>query len=384
MSKSRLPTLPTPPTPTIENGNSVDGEKPISERGGNKPYYKLQGKSILEYAKRDIDNSKVLLGGNGRWLERQNGAFVVGPSGVGKSTFVIQASILWACNKEAFGIKPNGSLRLLIVQSEDDDNDITEMARMIDHSNLSSADKELVGKNTHVEFVNDSWGQKFLTRLEDYINQYRPDIVFINPYSAFVGGKGLMDEESNVDFLRHGLNRLLIEYDCAAILVHHTPKTHSRNTDDWDVIDYSYSAAGWAVLTNWARAVLVIDPADQKVSPGVFKFVAAKRGERIGWATKVKYFSHSPLRMQWIPSTQVEITKVKMRGDPESLLPLIPRDKPITQGELWIEAKKELNLGENRARKYKDYLLNRGMIFQWEIKQEKKNSKVGYAQTAQE
>jgi hypothetical protein len=41
-----------------------------------------------------------------------------------------------------------------------------------------------------------------------------------------------------------------------------------------------YAGAGAADITNWARAILIADPTDD---PVIFKFIAAKRGGRIGW-----------------------------------------------------------------------------------------------------
>ena len=48
-----------------------------------------------------------------------------------------------------------------------------------------------------------------------------------------------------------------------------------------------YAAAGNADLTNWARAILVIEPTHVE---GVFEFIAAKRGKRIGWGKPEENF----------------------------------------------------------------------------------------------
>jgi RecA-family ATPase len=80
---------------------------------------------------------------------------VVAPSGHGKSTFAAQASIQLACGLPAFGIKPPRPIRSFVIQSEDDDGDITEMAQIIDHLELSTDQRKMVADNTHIEFVND-------------------------------------------------------------------------------------------------------------------------------------------------------------------------------------------------------------------------------------
>jgi hypothetical protein len=64
-------------------------------------------------------------------------------------------------------------------------------------------------------------------------------------------------------------------------ICHHTLKTTYRDTSEWNATDWMYAGAGNADLTNWARAILVIDVTRV---PGAFIFRATKRGSRIGWA----------------------------------------------------------------------------------------------------
>src|SRR5262249_15200478 len=89
------------------------------------------------------------------------------------------------------------------------------------------------------------------------------------------------DPEVTKPFLRGGLNPILSEFRCAAIIAHHTPKTTHRKTEEWNAIDWNYAVAGHADIPNWARAGLVVD--GTKVG-GVFRLDAGRRWERIGWA----------------------------------------------------------------------------------------------------
>jgi hypothetical protein len=73
----------------------------------------LVGRSFVQYAQMDVPQEETLLGN--RWLCRGGGALIVAPSGQGKSVLTAQASILWGCNKPAFGIKPSRPLRSLIL-----------------------------------------------------------------------------------------------------------------------------------------------------------------------------------------------------------------------------------------------------------------------------
>ena len=115
---------------------------------------------------------------------------------------------------------------------------------------------------------------------DDSLRNTDPDIIRIDPLHAYAGGD-VRDPDVTTAFLRNGLNPILQEFRCAAIIMHHTPKTTYRDTSEWLATDWMYAGAGNADLTNWARAILVIDATN---APSTFVFRAAKRGSRIGWA----------------------------------------------------------------------------------------------------
>ena len=71
------------------------------------------------------DNPNALFA-NG-YLRKGGTVTLIAPSGVGKSSLSIQASILWAMGSAAFGIKPRRPLKIIIIQAEDDDEDIAHM-----------------------------------------------------------------------------------------------------------------------------------------------------------------------------------------------------------------------------------------------------------------
>jgi AAA domain/Bifunctional DNA primase/polymerase, N-terminal len=338
----------------------------------------LRGASILQFSKRAIDPSKTLLGN--RWLSRCCGGFVVAPSGHGKSTLVIQAAILWSCGRVAFGIKPAQPLRILIIQAEDDDNDIIEMAQMCDRLPLTEEERMLLNFNTHVEWVNDVMGAKFFPVLDDFLSQFRADLVIINPYTAYQGGD-IRDDELNNDFLRVQLSAAMNKYNCGVLAVHHSPKTQFQKTEDFSWHDWMYSMAGGSALTNWARAVLVIAPTDL---PGTYRFIAAKRFEKIGWQEREYWFAHSVEngKVLWVPATQDQIATAKttQRHDtPEDVLGLIPVLSPLLQEKLFFEAKKSLHIGKNCVRDLVKILIHEGKVFEHIIPREGARSAKGYA-----
>jgi hypothetical protein len=97
-------------------------------------------------------------------------------------------------------------------------------------------------------------------------------------------------EEKVARFLHAKLNPILTKFGCAAIIVHHTPKTNFTRLENMQWYDWMYAMSGCASLTNWARAVLVLAPS--KV-PGTYRLIAAKRFEEIGWTEREYWLSHS-------------------------------------------------------------------------------------------
>lgn len=348
----------------------------------------LKGASILNFSQRKIDQSKTLLGN--RYLCRYGGLFIVAPSGHGKSTLTVQAAAELACGLLAFGIRPSGPLRSLVIQSEDDEGDTTEMARVVDHLKLTKEQRQLVDRNTHIEFVNDAVGDEFLRLVDGFLRQWRADLLWINPYTAYLGAD-IKDPGANAHFLRNGLNPLLTKHGCAVVVIHHTPKTNFRDTTTWKPSDWMYSGAGAAELTNWARAYLAIDPCEE---PDLYKFIAAKRGKRIGWADEngfpvcEQFYAHSTKEGQllWLPANRDQVAAAKPKGQkgPDNLLPLIPLIDPISQERLFLAAKP---MGENKVRSFLKILIEDGKIKEQPIKREEGASKfakaaIGYVRRA--
>ena len=304
---------------------------------GAKPNYVLTAKSVMHFSESPIDESQNLLGN--RYLERTQGGVIIGPSGHGKSSLTIQKAILFSCGRVAFGIKPAEALRVLIVQAEDDDNDLIEMSQMVKRLELTQKERELVMTNTHCEWLNDKVGLSFIQTLREILKQYRADLIFINPLTAYTGCD-IGDDRGMTQFLREWLTPLLKAFRYGLEAIHHTAKTQFQNTHKFSWFDWMYSGAGRAIITNWARTVLVIAPSDM---PGSYRFIAAKRFDKIGWQEREYWYSHSieDGKILWVPSDQDQIAsgrKGKNTG-PEDLLALIPKINPIPLEKLLVEAK---------------------------------------------
>lgn len=321
------------------------------------------GRSLVAFAAQDIDPYQTLLGR--RFLCREGGLIVIGPSGIGKSSSSIQQDMMWCQGKPAFGINPARPLRILGVQAENDDGDMTDTTRgVIAGLGLTLEELKTVHLNTNYHTIRTMSGKEFLIELECLLAAYQPDLLRLDPLQAFLGADPT-DTEAVARFLRTGLSLLLEKYNCGTIIAHHTPKTNYRDTRMWKANDWMYSGAGCADMTNWARAIIVIDPTD---TPKIFRFIAAKRDARMEWyddqgrPVREKFFAHSktPDEIFWeevaadaLPSEISSKTKVTE----DVLLPYFKDDEPILKKELISKVNKETRIGLNKLDAFIDILL---------------------------
>lgn len=348
-----------------------------TENGHEEAVEPLRGASLLELSKREIPNDQTLLGD--RWLCVGGGAMIVGPSGIGKSTLSVQAAVLWACGRAAFGIKPARALRVMIVQAEDDEGDSIEMSSVVRHLGLTENELRLIGQNTHLEFLNDKTGQPFTRRLDQMLELRPCDLVIANPLSAYLGDD-TKDEKSVNQFLRSWMNPILTTRSAGAIFIHHTPKTTNRDTSEWRATDWMYAGSGVAGITNWARAYLVIEPTD---THGVFRFIAAKRGQRIGWDGTEQHWAHSrdEGKLLWLPADrdQIALAKKAAQKTPEDLLSIIPKLDWISQEQLSLDAKAR-GISRDKTRDFVNILIDQRKAFIWKLRRTGKKSGIGYSQ----
>jgi hypothetical protein len=188
----------------------------------------------------------------------------------------------------------------------------------------------------------------FNTTVKPMLEKFRPDLLFIDPALAYLGGES--NSQADVTwFLRNQLNPLLREYDCGAIVLHHTAKPpRQSNGSSWTHADYAYSGSGSAEWANWPRAILVIRGTE---NPSVFELKATKRGGRIRWkdnnglVTTTRHIAHSKEEGQlyWREPDPSEIPAgaAGKSGETDQLLimDIVPADDTIEKGELIAECK---------------------------------------------
>lgn len=372
-----------PPIDEEEENESRNGSTPEQEYGENRTFDQnltdsdppspqfAEGHSIAWYANHPINPADILLGD--RYLCRGGGAFVIAPSGMGKSTLSVQLAVLWCCGLVAFGIKPSKALRILIVQSEDDEGDVTEQSQMLKHLNLTSEQEKRVWENSELIRCNDLVSFKFICALRERLQKARDDkkpfdLVLINPYGVYLGAD-VKDTEACMKFLNEWLNPILSEFSIGAVLIHHTAKTNFQNTDKYKVWDWMYHGAGCAGITNWARAILAIKPETEDMK--VYRFIAAKRGQRIGdeWEGKFeRYFAWSsiPGVLRWEDANAEQICQATAQAssrksvDLEKALAQVPVLDAELKAKVIEKIRDTCNVGERLARNALDELLAAG------------------------
>jgi hypothetical protein len=353
-------------TSTMPQESTAFGQTPREERANHvppedKPPRFAPGRSIAWYAAEPINHNNTLLGA--RYLCRGGGMFIVAPSGLGKSTLSIQMAVLWCCGLVAFRIRPSKALKILIVQSEDDEGDCSEMSQVMEHLGLSETQKRRVASNSELVRCNDLMGARFIEALRARLEEARQDgcpfdLVIINPYGSYLGAD-VKNTDACAQFLNSWLNPVLTEFDIAAIIIHHTPKTNFQNTDNYKIWDWMYWGAGCAHITNWARAILVVKPETDDMR--VYRFIAAKRGLRIGeeWKGAFEhYFAWStiPGVLRWEEALEPEIAKAKAAKSKrktvnlELALAQVPVVDPEWKVNVRIKIQAACDVGEKRAK----------------------------------
>jgi RecA-family ATPase len=220
-----------------------------------------------------------------RYLCRGKSAWLIGPSGIGKSTLNAEFAIGWALGLPVYGIAPARKLKSLIVQAENDFFDLAEMAQGVIRAHKLNpewdADNSFAAVNDMVRFKTEDRriGQEFLDWLHRLIDRERPDIVWIDPLLSFAG-IDVNKQDAVSHFLRGGVNPILGATKAVMIGTHHTGKIKNskKEMDNWTPLDFAYAGLGSSELVNWARAVMTLVPIE---GPN-YRLELAKRGPRAG------------------------------------------------------------------------------------------------------
>lgn len=247
-----------------------------------------------------------------RFLCRGGAMLIIGQTGFGKSSFIMQAAITWGQGRAMQGIAPVKPLRSWIIQAENDEGDLVEardgvLQGMAEEQAGTEAQIKAAAATVSVVSVDSVVGPAFSALLDRMLRSAgtdKPDLVFIDPLLAYIGGEVNKQEVASA-FLRAGLNPVIHRHNIGLIIIHHTnkpPKEKGRELNG----DFAYFGSGSSELANWARAILCIQAV--KGSDHVFRLLAGKRGRRLRWQDSngdfapSRFIAHSPIpgRICWI------------------------------------------------------------------------------------
>jgi hypothetical protein len=228
-------------------------------------------------ADRKNDPNNVI--GN-RWLCKGGSLLIVGQSGTGKSSLMMQAAIHWALGREFFGIKPVKPLRSIILQAENDFLDIGEpLQDIVAGAYLDSEERALLSENLVIYRDTTSTGTTFTSQMRELIVRHSADVFYCDPLLSFAG-IDVSAQEEVTKFLRHDLAPILLETGAVLVAMHHTGKPKNGDKDGQTVADLAYSGIGSSEFPNYFREIATLFRC-QGEQP-IYKFGLTKRRGRAG------------------------------------------------------------------------------------------------------
>lgn len=269
-----------------------------------------------------------------RWLCRGGSLIIVGQSGIGKSSFSMQLSVMWALGLPVFNIRPVRPLKSLILQAENDVGDLAEMFQGV-RDGLNLSEEQFAALEENLVFYRDTihCGADFAHTAEILIERHQPDLVWGDPLLNYIGDDASQQRVVS-EFCGRLLNPISERTGIVWCFMHHTgkPSTDSKAKSHWTGSDYAYSGLGSSALTNWAREVAVLTRA--KTQPGTlptFHFQLCKRRKRAGMLdtdgnpTESIFVRHGDTGIRWEqceepedPKKSTGVYKVS-KGRPQAL-----------------------------------------------------------------
>ena len=306
---------------------------------------------VADLLKFDFENDPNSIIGN-RFLCRGHTCLLVGPSGIGKSTFTMQLGVTWAVGQPVFGVTPARPLRSLVIQAENDRGDLAEqLGATVEANPVFKDPKNLDLLNENMIFVREmiATGAEFCAKLKTLIQIHKPDLVWVDPLLSYIGDD-LSDQKVASTFLRNLISPILEETGVVLFLVHHIRKP-SKDDVSKSGIDLQYLATGSADVVNFSRAIICL----MSSGDGTADLHFVKRGARAkaidfkGNFSKKLTISHSPKGPVW--ELVAEKTDDEKRGGEKNNDEILRalRGAPFTYLEGLGKIRKFLNCPEKIA-----------------------------------
>jgi len=350
---------------SIKNGKTPEG-------GHTKMFDKALGigqelvriPTLGEIVEKQSDPENSLLGE--RLLCRGGSLFLIGPTGIGKSSLLLYLAICAALGKDFFGIRIPKPLTSLIFQCENDEDDLKDAIAGI-CSGLKLSDEEYEKAVAAIKVLTtDTNGDDFLEQFEMGIRAEPSDLVFVDPILGFFQGD-IRSQKDVAAFIRQGLLRRARKFNVGLVAAHHTnkPPTNRQQTVDLTGPDLAYAGSGSAAIGNAARAILVLQSTG---SYDIFKLSLGKRAKRAdlidasGCKVKSLTIRHSRDCICWELTTEADHKKLEDIIDGRArVLSLVPVEGTITMNALLAQAH-IAKVGVNKLRSLLNVLVETGRL----------------------
>lgn len=233
--------------------------------------------ALMSFDRKEDPNTVI---GN-RWLCKGGSLLIVGQSGTGKSSLMMQAAVHWCLGRDFFGIRPARPLRAIILQAENDAGDVGEALQdVVAGAYLDQDERSQLADHLAIFRDTVSTGTAFTDALATLVRSHRADIVFVDPLLSFAG-IDVSDQEQASHFLRHDLAPILLETGAILVAMHHTGKPKAAGDKEGQTVaDLAYAGLGSSEFTNYFREVAVLFRC-QGDEP-IYKFGLTKRRGRAG------------------------------------------------------------------------------------------------------
>jgi RecA-family ATPase len=232
----------------------------------------------------NTENDPTTVLGN-RWLCQGGSLSIIGQSGIGKSSFLMQMAIMLAIGRPFFSIEVSRPFKCIVMQAENDTGDLSEAFKgIVGSMDLTDEEKTLLRSN--IKFYRESVkvGEAFVKQARKLIVHNNADFFFADPLLSFAGGD-VSNQAYASQFLRNWIQPVLLETKVVWIWLHHTGKPKAKeDASAASISDLAYSGLGSSELVNWSREVAVLRRTD-KMKP-FFELVLTKRGKRAGLKDK--------------------------------------------------------------------------------------------------
>lgn len=177
------------------------------------------------------------------YIPANSAVFLFGPGKAGKSHITVDLAARFSTGDFMPGDeggKRHPPMKVLMLSAEDEFDTV-----LVPRLRKAGADKRMIGFPPE-PFTLDAVGLK---RLERYIREFKPGVVFIDPIVHYMGGSVDMFRSNEVREVIGGLHQMAIRTQVSIVIVGHTRK--GGEGDDWE------KAMGSVDFINAVRSVLM-------------------------------------------------------------------------------------------------------------------------------